>query len=212
MGTMIGLTILLPLYYESVFKLSASESGLALIPLMAIGTIASIGSARVMSRVRHYKRLPIASLIVSIATLLILAWEPGRLHVAVVSLALGVIGLGLGAVFPVTTVSVQNAVMPYELGTATGVMNFFRQLASALLVAGFGAIVLAGLGVTGGSAIQSLTEASRVGTDVADVFRWVFVAAAGVLTCGLVCLIAMEERPLRAHIEPPAVPSAVPAE
>ena len=38
MGTYIGLTIYLPVYFETVRGLSASHSGLALIPLMA-GTV-----------------------------------------------------------------------------------------------------------------------------------------------------------------------------
>jgi EmrB/QacA subfamily drug resistance transporter len=214
MGTMIALTIFVPLYYESVLKLTASESGLALIPLMVVSTVASVGSAKVMGRVHRYKLLPIGGLILSIAALALLSLYPGALPVAVVSAVLGLIGLGLGTVFPVTTVAVQNAVVMHELGVATGVMNFFRQLASALLVAGFGAIVLGGLGVSGGSAIQSLTSAARIGLDVADVFRWVFAAAGGVLGVGLICFVAMEERPLRAHLHVPPVtpPSAVPAE
>ena len=39
MGTYIGLTIYLPVYFETVRGLSASPSGLALIPLM-VGTVA----------------------------------------------------------------------------------------------------------------------------------------------------------------------------
>jgi hypothetical protein len=109
---------------------------------------------------------------------------------------------------------VQNAVAPHQLGTATGVMNFFRQLASALLVAAFGAIVLGGLGTTGAPAVRSLGAAAQRGVDAAVVFGWVFAAGAAVLAAGLVCLLAMEERPLRAHVHAPAVtpPSAIPAE
>ena len=39
MGAMMGLTVHLPLYYEVVYHLSASEAGLALIPLAAISTV-----------------------------------------------------------------------------------------------------------------------------------------------------------------------------
>src|SRR6202045_3389699 len=38
LGAMIGLTVQLPLYYEVVYHLTASEAGLALIPLAAIST------------------------------------------------------------------------------------------------------------------------------------------------------------------------------
>ena len=37
-GAMLGLTVHLPLYYEVVYHLSASEAGLALIPLAAVST------------------------------------------------------------------------------------------------------------------------------------------------------------------------------
>ena len=38
LGAMIGLTVHLPLYYEVVYHLSASEAGLALIPIAAVST------------------------------------------------------------------------------------------------------------------------------------------------------------------------------
>jgi hypothetical protein len=94
-------------------------------------------------------------------------------------------------------------------------MNFFRQLASAVLVAGFGAIVLGGVGLSGTAPLETLLgEASRLGLPLGGVFRFVFGAAAGVLALGLTCLVAMEERPLRAHVHAPQVSpaSAVPAE
>ena len=112
--------------------------------------------------------------------------------------ALGIVGLGMGSLFPVTTVSVQNAVLPYQLGTATGAMNFFRQLASAIIVALFGAIVLGGVGPAGVTVEALASHANGLAqTDFAHVFRWVFATAAGWVGLGLVFLAVMEERPLR---------------
>ena len=54
MGASIGLIIFVPLYYELVHHLSASNSGLALIPI-ALTTPGSILSGRFMLHVRHYK-------------------------------------------------------------------------------------------------------------------------------------------------------------
>src|SRR5580698_2117288 len=59
MGAMIGLTVHLPLYYEVVYHLSASEAGLALIPLAAISTGGAAVAGRTMARARHYKRVAI---------------------------------------------------------------------------------------------------------------------------------------------------------
>jgi len=199
-GAMIGLTIFVPIYFELVLGLSASASGLALIPLMGGTVIGSTASGQAMSRFAHYKRAPFAGLAAALAALIVIAAAPDRLSVAAVSSALGIVGLGMGSLFPVTTVSVQNAVLHHQLGTATGAMNFFRQLAGAVIVAGFGAIVLGGAG-TAGLSLETLgAQASGAGlahADLANVFRWVFVAAAACLGLGLVLLAVMEERPLR---------------
>jgi hypothetical protein len=50
------------------------------------------------------------------------------------------------------------------------------------------------------------------GIDVARVFGWVFLSAMIFLTISLICLIIMEERPLRGGTssEPPASPAATP--
>jgi EmrB/QacA subfamily drug resistance transporter len=200
-GTMIGLSIFVPLYFELVLGLSASASGLALIPLMGGTVVGSTASGQAMSRLAHYKRVPFAGLAAALAALVVLAAAPDRLSVAAVCTALGVIGLGMGSLFPVTTVAVQNAVLPYQLGTATGAMNFFRQLAGAVIVAGFGAIVLGGAGAAGltveALAAQASGGAALAHGDLAHVFRWVFGAAAACLGVGLVMLGLMEERPLR---------------
>jgi EmrB/QacA subfamily drug resistance transporter len=212
-GTMLGLSIYVPLYFEVVLGLSASTSGLALIPLMGGTVVGSTVSGQAMSRLAHYKRVPFVGLGVAVAALVLLAAVPAGLPVAVVGGALGLVGLGMGSLFPVTTVSVQNAVLPYQLGTATGAMNFFRQLAGAVIVAGFGAIVLGGAGTPGLTLETLAAQASPAGgreLDLAQVFRWVFVAAAACLTVGLALLAAMQERPLRGRRRAPEV--GVPAE
>ena len=61
-------------------------------------------------------------------------------------LLLFVLGFGVGPMYPVTTIVMQNVVKPHQLGTATGTLNFFRTLGGAIVVAIFGAIVLGGIG------------------------------------------------------------------
>jgi MFS family permease len=197
-GTMIGLSIFVPIYFQVVLGLSASASGLALIPLMGGTVIGSTASGQAMSRFAHYKRAPFIGLAAALAALIVLAAAPHRLSIAAVCSALGFIGLGMGSLFPVTTVSVQNAVVMHQLGTATGAMNFFRSLAGAIIVALFGAIVLGGAGSSGLTVEALASHASGLAQpDLANVFRWVFAVAAGWVGLGLVLLVVMEERPLR---------------
>ena len=199
-GTMVGLTIFVPLYYEVVLGLSAGQSGFALMPQLAGTVIGSTLTGRAMVSVRHYKRMPTTGLLLAITALAIMAARPLSLSLPATSGLMGLVGLGLGSVFPVTTVSIQNAVRPHELGTATGSMNFFRSLGGALMVSAFGAIVLGGAGGShhAGLTLETLgTEVGQTGAELAPVFRWVFTAAACCLMLGLTFLIAMEERPLR---------------
>ena len=51
----------LPLYYEVVYHLSASEAGLALIPLAAVSTCGAAIAGRTMARAKHYKRVAIVA-------------------------------------------------------------------------------------------------------------------------------------------------------
>ena len=209
-GTITALTIFLPLYLELVLGIGASGSGLALISFLA-GTVAgSLIAGQVFRRFERYKRLPILGLIVAIASLIVFAVAPGGLSLAAVAALLLVGGTGVGVMYPTTTVAIQNAVLPHQFGTATGAMNFFRSLGGALVVAIFGAIVLTGVGAAEhGLTLETLVRGGAQ-ADFAGIFRWVFAAAAAILAVGLVFILLMEERPLRATAIP--APSAKAAE
>ena len=198
MGTYIGLTIYLPVYFEAVSDLSASLSGLALIPLMAGTVVGATLSGRMMAKVKHYKRLPVGGLLVAMAATAAMAVLGERLSLAGIEVILAVVSIGLGTLLPVSTVSIQNAVLPHELGTATGAANFFRSLGGALIVAVFGAIVLGGTGLSGAASFETLAAvAAQSGVNLSDVFGSVFAAASLGFGLALAFLLAMEERPLK---------------
>jgi EmrB/QacA subfamily drug resistance transporter len=196
MGALIGMTIFVPLYFETVLHLSASQSGLALIPLMSGTVIASTICGRSMVYVVHYKRMGLSGLVEAILGLSVLAIWPSALPVWGVLIVLAIIGLGLGLIFPIATVAMQNAVASSHLGIATGASNFFRSLFSSVVVAILGAIVLGGLGGLDDISAETLARAASAG-EIANAFRFVFLTVALVLAFGLCFLIAMEEKPLR---------------
>ena len=78
--------------------------------------------------------------------LAVLAADPAGHTLGEVVALLFVLGFGLGPMYPVCTIVMQNVVKPHQLGTATGTLNFFRTLGGAIVVAVFGAIVLGGVG------------------------------------------------------------------
>ena len=81
-GTVIGLSIVVPLYLELVLGFSASGGGIALIAYVVGTSFGSLASGRLLARLTHYKRVPLAALPLSIATFLLLAWHAGRLVAA----------------------------------------------------------------------------------------------------------------------------------
>jgi hypothetical protein len=104
--------------------------------------------------------------------------------------------------YPVTTVIIQNVVEPHRFGIVTGMLNFFRQLGGAIVVASFSAIVLGALGSAGdAAALETLAGVNRSGIDFAATFRWVFIAAAVFLALACLAMMAVEERPLRGRGE-----------
>jgi EmrB/QacA subfamily drug resistance transporter len=207
MGTLVGMTIFVPLYFEVVLHLSASQSGLALIPLMAATVTFSTITGRLMTHMVHYKRVSLIGLALSILSLAPLAIWPASMPIWIVLLLLLIIGAGLGTVFPVSTVCMQNAVSRSQMGIATGAANFFRSLFSALVVALLGAIVLGGLGGVAGMSIEMLARTASA-LELAYAFRFVFLACGLVLSFGMSFLIAMEERPLKGPSAPSQAVSA----
>ena len=144
LGAITGLTVHLPLYYEVVYHLTASEAGLALIPLAAVSTCGAAIAGRTMARAKHYKRVAIAG--TCAATIFGLVLSVATLPLWGLLVVLSLFALGLGTTFPVSVVSLQNSVARAQIGTVTGAMNFFRALMSSFMVAAFSAILLMELG------------------------------------------------------------------
>lgn len=190
MGALIGLTVFLPVFFEEIMGLTSGESGLALIPLTVCVVIGATYAGRGLSRVSNYKRVPLLGLVVAIIACLVLAFFARGMSLMMVDVVLALISLGMGTMLPITTVAVQNAVEPHEMGTTTAAIGFFRQLGGALLVAVFGAILLGGHTLSG--AAQAVPA-----SDLVARFAWMFVAAAVAFALALILLWMMEERPLR---------------
>ena len=197
-GTIIGITIFAPLYCQLVLGASASSSGLALIAFMAGATAGSLLTGRLIARLVHYMRVPMVGLIVAIATFAFLAVLTSGLSLVAFTALLGVLGLAIGPMYPTSTIVMQNAVAPHQLGTATGVLNFFRLLGGAIVVAAFGAIVLGNIAELGG--VTTLEKLGAAHSNLAPAFRLVFICGAAFLAIALGCVLMVEERPLHGRL------------
>ena len=201
MGTYIGITAYLPIYMELNFGLSASQSGLSLIPFMSGTVVGAIIAGRFMAYSAHYKRPAYVGLIFSVLGLGLIAFFRNNLGIVIVEVLMAGLSIGLGTVFPITTVAIQNAVNPHQMGTATGVMGFFRALGGALIVALFGAVLfsqlpdLAALEEAGGK-VASFASNSEIHL----AFRPLFALAAIILAGALVAFHQMPQKALRSSV------------
>lgn len=198
-GAMVGLSVYVPLYFETARGLSATGSGLGLIPLMGGVVCGATISGQVMQRLAHYKRPAVVGSLMSAILLAGLALEGSALPLAGLVAVLALCGAGIGTMLPVCTISIQNAVAPHEMGTATGAMTFFRQMGGALVVAVLGAVLLAALGAAPGMDAETLARTADAAT-LAGGFSRVFGTVALVLAAGAAMLVVMPERPLRGRV------------
>ncbi len=193
-GAIIGLNIFLPMYLQRALGWSATASGLSLMILM-VSLNASAGlSSQLIGRVKHYKLVPTVCLVIGISAVLALPVSISHMTSLRFEIILFLIGVGFGPTPPLTQVALQNTVPGHHLGTAIGTMNFTRTLVGTIIVAVFGAIVLAGTQI--GDSVDAASHAARVATSV-DAFAYVFFGAACALAVAFVALLLLEEKPLQ---------------
>jgi MFS family permease len=209
--------------------LSPTESGLALLPVMAGVLTASIGSGQLISRTGRYKHFPIMGTALATAALVLFSNLDSGTSVLEAGVYMLVLGLGLGFTMQVLVLAVQNAV-PYEmLGVATSGATLFRSMGGSLGTAILGAVFSTRLGdllaaklpagpasaaVEGGQAnpaqLERLPAAIRTRyiESFTDSLDLLFVVAAVVMAVAFVLAWMLEERPLRKTVETAGVGEA----
>jgi EmrB/QacA subfamily drug resistance transporter len=215
---MFGSITFLPLYFQTVDAATPTGAGLRLIPMMVGLLTMSILSGQLISRRGRYRVFPIAGTAVMTVGLLLLSTLGVGTSVAMSSLYLLVLGLGLGSVMQVLVLAVQNAVGYEMLGAATSGVTLFRGIGGSLGAAVLGAIVSSRLtaelkGVLQGAVGRQVSAGGRLtGSQVArlpatprhlyeqafvNALRPVFLAAAGVALLGFALSWLLPERKLR---------------
>ncbi len=142
-GGMFGAIVFLPEYLQLVHNLSATLSGLALLPMM-VGIIgASMGSGQIVTRIGRYKVFPIIGSV--LMTVGMIALSTIKLHssTTILGIEMFVFGIGVGLTMQIMVLATQNAVDPRDMGTATSGISFFRSLGGAFGTAIFGAVLIA---------------------------------------------------------------------
>lgn len=133
----------IPLYQQLVRGNTPTESGLLMLPLV-IGMFTSvIISGKVITKTGHYRIFPIFGTIALATGLWLFSHLTLTTSHITLSLWMYVIGLGLGCIMQIPILAVQNTTAMSELGTATSLVAFFRNMGGALGGAIFGSILVA---------------------------------------------------------------------
>ena len=136
----------LPLYLIQVKGISATQSGLTLLPLTLGAIVGSLGAGQLATRTGRYKPYMLAGNVWLLLNFLAMHYVIALDTPLWLVLALMVsMGLGLGPSMPLYTLAVQNSVDPSRMGTASSATQFFRQIGSTLGTALLGAVLAASL-------------------------------------------------------------------
>ncbi|GAA3615299.1 MDR family MFS transporter [Kineosporia mesophila] len=150
MATLIGMIVIgvgmfaiigyLPTYLQMVYGVSATESGLLLIPMVVGIMSAAIPSGNAISRTGKYRMYPIGGVALVMLAALLMSTLSVDTPVALICVYVFVLGAGLGLMMQTLVLAVQNDFPASDVGTATSSNNFFREIGATLGIAGVGAV------------------------------------------------------------------------
>jgi EmrB/QacA subfamily drug resistance transporter len=211
-----AVSIYVPVFSQGVQEISATSSGVVLIPFSLGWVAAATVTGQLISRTGRYRPFPIVGSVFTLGglTLLTLLAE-GSPPVAVAGI-LVITGIGMGMTFQPYIIATQNAVEVSNLGIATATIQFFRSMGGSLAVAALGTL-LANRLATELQARLGAAGAARVDTDrllgggasvpgglsagvqaaLADALHSVFLAAVPLGLVALLLAVALPELPLR---------------
>lgn len=144
---MFGALAFLPQYLQLVHGLSATASGLMLLPLLVGILGCSIASGRYISRTGSYRWFPAAGTAILSIGLGLLTGVGAHTSLLVIGLDVFVFGAGLGLFMQVLTIIVQNGVDRRDLGVATSSVTFFRSMGGTIGASALGAVLVSRLAV-----------------------------------------------------------------
>jgi MFS family permease len=224
-----AVSIYVPVFSQGVQKISATSSGVILIPFSLGWVAAATITGQLISRTGRYRAFPIVGSVFILTGLVLLALLSLGSPPAAVAAILVVTGIGMGMTFQPYIIATQNAVAVSNLGIATATIQFFRSMGGSLAVAALGTLLANRLATD--LQEQLGARASRVDTDrllgggasvpaglgdgvrqaLADALHDVFLASVPLGIVALVLALALREVPLRTWSHEAPRPDAEPA-
>jgi EmrB/QacA subfamily drug resistance transporter len=136
---MISAATYIPLFIQGVFNGSATSAGQILTPMMLGVVVSSTLGGRFIGKYSYRNILIVSSVLLIIATSLLgtISMDSKQWLITFYMIFLG---LGIGASFPVISMSALHNVDPRRRGSVTSLVTFFRSVGSAIGVAVLGSV------------------------------------------------------------------------
>lgn len=143
-----GSNLFVPLVYQGLIGLSATQSGVLLAPRMVAMVVASLASGQIITRITHYRYVGAAGLSLIAVGLFMLSRVTTSSTELEVVVAIVLIGLGFGSNQPIYQSAVLSAVPYAHVGVASSQVQFWRSLGQTMGVAVLGAVLASHAAVT----------------------------------------------------------------
>lgn len=158
-----GAIIYIPLFAQGVVGVSATNSGLILMPLMLGMVISSIISGQYISRSGKYKKLGIIGMLATALGMYLLSRMDPATTANTLRFNMVIAGIGLGVTMPIFMVVVQSAFDHSRLGQVTAATQLFRSIGSTVGTAILGGLLNSQLsdrlsGLSGNQFVQRMQQ------------------------------------------------------
>jgi predicted MFS family arabinose efflux permease len=165
-AALVSLITFMPIYLRVTRGMSASETGLLLVPLTIGIGVGSMITGRVISRTGRTSVLPSYGLIFVTMALVFLALAAPRLSPSGLGWVLLCNGLFMGTVMGVVQINVQSVAGPQMLGVAAGSVQFSRSVGAAFGTAIVAAVLFATLALRDAEASRVFASMVQEGADI----------------------------------------------
>lgn len=142
-----GVISFLPLYMQVVRGISATNSGLAVLPLLAGLMSTSILSGFLASRTGRYKPFLLVGYVLVLVGVVLLGQIGPDTTIPDLGWRMFIMGLGIGPTQSLFNLAIQNAVQVPQIATATSTSQFIRQIGSTVGVTVLGTLLVGNLSI-----------------------------------------------------------------
>jgi EmrB/QacA subfamily drug resistance transporter len=127
----------IPLFIQGVFSGTATSAGLVLTPMMLGVVVSSMTGGRFLNKT-SYRNIMLVSIVLITAAVILLGTISIDTPRWVITLYMVLMGLGLGASFPVIASSALHGIAFAMRGSANSMNTFFRMIGTAIGITVFG--------------------------------------------------------------------------